>query len=265
MNDLKVVKEKSLKEWQLLRYPDEAVIFIGMASCGIAAGALKTKRVIQESLDKYKLKASIVEVGCIGTCYLEPIVDITLKDHPRISFGNVDEKRAEHIIKKVLVENDLTKTRPLGHLGPESYDGIPSLFDQPMLKPQVRIVTKNCGLINPSNFMHYLANDGYTGLSRALKKKPVEIIDEIEAAGLRGRGGAGFPTGKKWRACYDMGSGTKYLICNADEGDPGAFMNRLLIESDPHAVLEGMLIAAYAIGASQGYIYIYVLNTPWLS
>ncbi|MFO7853122.1 MAG: NADH-ubiquinone oxidoreductase-F iron-sulfur binding region domain-containing protein [Bacteroidota bacterium] len=256
MNDLKTIREKSLKEWQLLRHPNQPVIFIGMASCGIAAGAVKTKQAIQECLDKYKLKASIVEVGCIGTCYLEPIVDITMKDHPRISFGNVDEKRADYIIKKVLVERDMTKTRPLGHLGPESYDGIPALFDQPMLKPQVRIVTKNCGLIDPSNFMHYLANDGYKGLSRALKKKPVEVIDEIEAAGLRGRGGAGFPTGKKWRACYDMGSGTKYLICNADEGDPGAFMNRLLIESDPHAVLEGMLIAAYAIGAGEGYIYI---------
>jgi NADH-quinone oxidoreductase subunit F len=256
MNDLKAIREKSSAEWHLLRQPEEPVIFIGTASCGIAAGAKKVKAVIQENLDKHNLKARIIEVGCIGTCYLEPIVDITMKGHPRISFGNVDEKRAEYIIRKVLVEYDLSKTKPLGHLGPESYDGIPALFDQPMLKPQVRIVTKNCGIIDPGNFMHYLANDGYLGLSNALKKKPEEVIAVIEEAGLRGRGGAGFPTGKKWRACRSVKSDTKYLICNADEGDPGAFMNRLLIESDPHALLEGILISAYAIGATQGYIYI---------
>ncbi len=256
MNDLKTIREKSITEWQSVRQPDEPVIFIGMASCGIAAGADKVKTVIRKTLEEYKLTAKIVEVGCIGTCYLEPIVDITVKGQPRISFGNVDEKRAEYIIKKVLVEKDLAKTKPLGHLGPESSNGIPHLFEQPMLKHQVRIVTRNCGLIDPGSFMHYLANDGYIGLANALKKEPLEIIEEIEAAGLRGRGGAGFPTGKKWKACYNVKSDTKYLICNADEGDPGAFMNRLLIESDPHALLEGILIAAYAIGATQGYIYI---------
>ncbi len=256
MNDIEALRKKSSTEWQLLRQPEEPVIFIGTASCGIAAGAKKVKAVIQENLDKHNIKARIVEVGCIGTCYLEPIVDITMQGHPRISFGNVDEKRAEFIIRKALVEYDLSKTKPLGHLGPESFDGIPALFDQPMLRPQVRIVTKNCGIIDPGNFMHYIANDGYVGLFNALKKKPEEVIAEVEDAGLRGRGGAGFPTGKKWRACRGVKSDTKYLICNADEGDPGAFMNRLLIESDPHALLEGILIAAYAIGATQGYIYI---------
>ncbi|MCD4768777.1 MAG: 4Fe-4S binding protein, partial [Bacteroidales bacterium] len=125
-----------------------------------------------------------------------------------------------------------------------------------MLKPQVRIVTKNCGLIDPGSIKHYLANDGYIGLSKALKMKPEEVIEEITHAGLRGRGGAGFLTGRKWKTCHDPPSDVKYLICNADEGDPGAFMNRLLIESDPHALLEGMLITAYAIGATMGYIYI---------
>jgi len=256
MNDIKSLRKKSTKEWQLLIQPDKPVIFIGTASCGIAAGARKVKKAILENLEKHMLDAKIVEVGCIGTCYLEPIVDIVIKGQPRISFGNVDEKRADFIIRKVLVEKDLSKTKPLGHLGPESSNGIPHLFEQPMLKPQVRIVTKNCGIIDPENFMHYLANDGYTGLYNALKSKPEEVISEIENSGLRGRGGAGFPTGRKWRACRETESEDKYLICNADEGDPGAFMNRLLIESDPHALLEGILIAAYAIGATQGYIYI---------
>lgn len=215
MNNIESLKEKSITEWQLLRQAVEPVIFIGTASCGIAAGALKVKRAIRENLQKYRLKAKIVEVGCIGTCYLEPIVDIAMKGYPRISFGNVDEKRAEFIIKKVLLEKDLSKTKPLGHLGPESLNGIPHLFDQPMLKPQVRIVTKNCGIIDPGNFMHYLANDGYAGLSNALMKRPLEVIKEIGDAGLRGRGGAGFPTGKKWKACHDVDSGEKvpYLQC----------------------------------------------------
>ncbi len=256
MNDLKRLRTKSISEWEEIRTPGEPVIYIGMASCGIAAGAKKVKSAIKESLDKYNINARLIEVGCIGTCYLEPIVDISANGLPRLSFGNVDEKRADFIIRKLLVDKDLSKTKPLGHLGPESSNGIPHLFEQSMLKPQVRIVTKNCGLIDPGNINHYLANDGYLGISRALEMKPSEVIEEITKAGLRGRGGAGFPTGKKWKTCRNAKSDIKYLICNADEGDPGAFMNRLLIESDPHALLEGMLIAAYAIGASQAYIYI---------
>ena len=256
MNSLAKLRKESVAEWAGLSQPDEPVIFLGMASCGKAAGADMVKKVIQETLDKHKIKARLVEVGCIGTCYLEPIVDITAYGEPRTSYGNVDEKRAEFIIRKHLVEKDHSKTNPLGHLGPESSNRTPHLFEQPMLKPQVRIVTKNCGLIDPTSIKHYLASDGYYGFINALKMKPSEVVEEITHSGLRGRGGAGFLTGKKWKTCHDMKADIKYLICNADEGDPGAFMNRLLIESDPHALLEGMLIAAYAIGATQGYIYI---------
>ncbi len=167
-----------------------------------------------------------------------------MKELPSLSCINTWSKK-KCSVKKVL-----------GYFGDQPYDGIPAFFDQPMLKPQVRIVTKNCGLIDPENIAHYIANDGYLGLKTALEKSPDEIIEEIYNSGLRGRGGAGFRTGTKWRTCRDTEADEKYLICNADEGDPGAFMNRLLIESDPHAVLEGMLIAAYAIGATHGYIYI---------
>ena len=256
MTSLAALQKKSAAEWSALQQTEEPVIYLGMASCGKAAGADKAKRIIKDTLKHHDIKARLVEVGCIGTCYLEPIVDISAFGQPRISYGNVDEKRAEYIIRKHLVERDISKTKPLGYLGKESFDGIPSLFEQPMLKSQVRIVTKNCGLIDPENIHHYLANEGYIGLSNALKMSPDEVIEEVTHAGLRGRGGAGFLTGRKWRTCHDTSSGEKYLICNADEGDPGAFMNRLLIESDPHALLEGMLIAAYAIGAALGYIYI---------
>ncbi|MFH1159947.1 MAG: NADH-quinone oxidoreductase subunit NuoF [bacterium] len=256
MNNFTKLKKKSSAEWDALLTSKEPVIYLGMASCGKAAGADKVKQAILNTLKKNQISAQLVEVGCIGTCYLEPIMDISAFGNPRVSFGNVDEKFAEVILRKYLLDKECHKGKVLGHFGTESFDSIPRFFDQPMLKPQVRIVTKNCGLIDPENIHHYIANNGYEGLSKALGRSPDEIIDEITEAGLRGRGGAGFPTGIKWRTCRNTKADEKYLICNADEGDPGAFMNRLLIESDPHALLEGMLIAAYAIGASQGYIYI---------
>ncbi len=256
MNNFTELQKKSSVEWNALLNPEKPVIYLGMASCGKAAGADKVKQAILNTLRKIDRSAKLIEVGCIGTCYLEPIMDITAFGNPRVSFGNVDEKFAESIIRKYLLEKECHKGKVLGYYGSKSFDGIPGLFEQPMLKSQVRIVTKNCGLIDPENINHYIANDGYKGLLNALKKSPDEVIEEITVAGLRGRGGAGFPTGIKWRTCRNTHADKKYLICNADEGDPGAFMNRLLIESDPHAVLEGMLIAAYAIGATLGYIYI---------
>ncbi|MFH1297612.1 MAG: NADH-quinone oxidoreductase subunit NuoF [Bacteroidota bacterium] len=256
MNNFPKLIKKSAAEWNALITSQDPVIYLGMASCGKAAGAVKVREAVKETLKKYHLSATLVEVGCIGTCYLEPIMDISAFGNPRVSFGNVDEKSAEAILRKYLLEKECHKGKVLGHFGTNSFNGIPRFFDQPMLQSQVRIVTKNCGLIDPENIHHYIANGGYEGLSKALQRTPVAIIDEIMDAGLRGRGGAGFPTGIKWRSCLHTQADQKYLICNADEGDPGAFMNRLLIESDPHAVLEGMLIAGYAIGASQGYIYI---------
>jgi NADH-quinone oxidoreductase subunit F len=123
------------------------------------------------------------------------------------------------------------------------------------MKPQIRRILRNCGFIDPNNIKHYIAKKGYSGLYNALQMKNVEVIEKVKLSGLRGRGGAGFPTWMKWQFCIDSEENDKYLICNADEGDPGAFMNRSLLESDPHSVLEGIVIAAYAIGAKVGYIY----------
>jgi NADH:ubiquinone oxidoreductase subunit F (NADH-binding) len=153
-------------------------------------------------------------------------------------------------------KGEVAKSRLAGHFGDADLDGIPRFFDMPMLKPQVRIVLRNCGVIDPDDFDHYLARDGYLGLEKCLSMPWAEVLETVKKSGLRGRGGAGFPTWRKWSTCRETPSGERYLICNADEGDPGAFMNRSLIEGDPHAVLEGMLIAAYTIGASQGYVYI---------
>jgi len=160
------------------------------------------------------------------------------------------------ILAAFFEKREIPKNHLAGHFGELEVEGIPRFFDLPMLKPQVRVVLRNCGIIDPDDLDQYLARDGYRGFEKCLTMSWQEVVDIVKRSGLRGRGGAGFPTWRKWATCREQQSDERYLICNADEGDPGAFMNRSLIEGDPHAVLEGMLIAGYAIGATHGYIYI---------
>jgi len=259
MNKFDDQRQQARHQWGNLTAGSVPVIYIGTASCGRAAGAMEVLAAVEETLAQESLRAHIVQVGCIGPCYLEPLMDIALPGKPRISYANVTPDKARIILKKYLLQGDPLPNTAVGFLGGhdgESHDGIPRFFDLPMLKPQVRVVLRNCGLIDPEDINHYLANDGYAGLEKALALGPEGVIGEVKAAGLRGRGGAGFPTFRKWEICRGAPGDVKYMICNADEGDPGAFMNRSLIEGDPHAVLEGMLIAAYAIGATRGYVYI---------
>jgi NADH-quinone oxidoreductase subunit F len=256
MNKLQRLIKQSKTDWQALNDPDISRIYLGMASCGRAAGSEEVKKTILALIKKHKVSAQLIEVGCIGPCYLEPLMDIAACGNPRISYANVNPVKAKMIIEKHLLKGEPVTHLAVGHFGMVPVDGLSYFFDQPMLKNQVRIVLKNCGFIDPENIHHYLAQDGYSGLGKALAISPDQVIEEITKSGLRGRGGAGFPTGKKWQICRKVSNDPKYLICNADEGDPGAFMNRSLLEGDPHTVLEGMLIAGYAIGASSGYIYI---------
>ncbi|HPO31020.1 MAG TPA: NADH-quinone oxidoreductase subunit F, partial [Candidatus Hydrogenedentes bacterium] len=174
---------------------------------------------------------------------------------PECCYGPVDAEAAGKILERHVMGGELCPEWALGVLTAEPWQDIPSFWDHPMMKGQVRRVLANCGMIDPEDPDHYLARGGYAGLERALGMTPEAVIEEVLASGLRGRGGAGFPTGKKWQFARAAEGSPKYLICNADEGDPGAFMNRSLLEGDPHAVLEGMLIAGYAIGATEGYIY----------
>jgi NADH-quinone oxidoreductase subunit F len=249
------IKNIAASDWQLLEQSKKPRILVGSATCGRASGALSVMEAIREELQQQGLEANILEVGCIGTCYIEPVINIIKPGEPHIYYGNVTPEIAKQLVADYLVKNNPRPDLAMGTVGDKSLEGIPALFDLPMLKPQVRIVLRNCGLIDPQNIDHYIAHDGYSGLARALKMKPEEIIAEIKQAGLRGRGGAGFSTGLKWELCRNSPGKEKYVICNADEGDPGAFMNRSLLEGDPHSVLEGILIGAYAIGATRGYIY----------
>ena len=250
------IRSQARAEWEVLEHSDKPRILVGTATCGRASGALTVLEAIESELAKRNIGAIITQVGCIGLCYAEPLVDIVKPNRPRICYGNVTPEIIPQLIEDYVINDNPRPDLALGTIGDGSVDGIPKLFELPMLKPQVRIVLRNCGIIDPENINHYIAQGGYSGLVRALGMKPEEVIEEIKRSGLRGRGGAGFPTGLKWEFCRKAPGKVKYLICNADEGDPGAFMNRSLLEGDPHAVLEGMLIGAYAIGATEGYIYI---------
>jgi len=249
------IQKKANTEWLAMENGDKPQIIIGNATCSRAAGVLVIIDAIKAELAKHKVEANIMNVGCIGVCHAEPLVDIVKPGKPRICYGNVTPESIPQLIEGYLINDDPLPNLALGTIGDSAIDGIPRFWELPMLKPQVRIALRNCGIIDPERINHYIARGGYSGIASALKMTPQEVIDEIKKSGLRGRGGAGFPTGTKWQFCHDAAGDTKYLICNADEGDPGAFMDRALLESDPHAVLEGMLIGAYAIGSSDGYIY----------
>ena len=253
MSDFKSMVEKAKASWESLHQQKKPIVFAGAASCGRAAGILPVIEQLKELSKEIPLE--IIEVGCIGPCYLEPIIGILKKGSPIILYGNVQAIQTKELVENYLKNNDPQPDKSIGTIGKGEIKDIPSFWDHPMIKDQERIVLKNCGIIDPTNINHYLAMNGYLGLKKAIAMKPEKVIEIVQNAGLRGRGGAGFPTGLKWKFTRSEKEPEKYIICNADEGDPGAFMNRSLIEGDPHAVLEGMVIGAYAIGASTGYVY----------
>ncbi|MCB2146817.1 MAG: 4Fe-4S binding protein [Deltaproteobacteria bacterium] len=268
LEDLKTISQKTRGS---IYHPNTIKVNIGMASCGIAAGA-------RASFDKAEAAFSgddgitICQTGCIGFCEQEPLVEILADGKPRVMYKNITEEKIVDAIedyrqglfeKKKWILGQMRK--PLGIMedGTENpvakvspHEGIPFLEEIPFYSKQVKIALRNCGYIDPDTIDEYIARGGYSALLKALKKmKAKEIIDEVKASGLRGRGGGGFPTGIKWATCAKH-DGERSIICNADEGDPGAYMDRSILEGDPHSVIEGMLIAAVAIGSSHGYIYV---------
>ena len=249
------MQQRAIREWDELHGSSDPLILVGTATCGLSAGAGEVLQALREELQKQGVAGRIMEVGCIGLCYAEPIVAISKPSRPMVVYGSITPERAGELVRHDIAGNDPLREYALGTIGKGQIDGIPDFYQTPVLKPQVRRVLRNCGFIDPTNIDHYLANGGYTGLVRALGMTPMEIIEELKKAGPRGRGGAGFPTWRKWLFCLEAKGHPKYVICNADEGDPGAFMNRSLLEGDPHSVLEGLLIDGYTIGASKGFIY----------
>ena len=239
--------EKTIKILRQLRQREAGGgirILVGQGSCGVSAGAARVAKVLSGHMtatDSFTVETT----GCIGMCYLEPIVDIYEGDQLLHRLVRVTETDALGIVEAVR-KNDFSKLEAM----------FISDEDARFLKKQKRVALRNCGVVDPTSIDDYINHDGYQALDKALKMEPEAVIEEIKVSGLAGRGGAGFPTWFKWDAARKAEGENKYLICNADEGDPGAFMDRAVIESDPHTLIEGMLIGAYAIGANNMYVYI---------
>jgi len=229
-------------------------IMVCMGTGGIASGARQVARAFREALDKVGLDVVPIQpTGCIGMCENDVLVYVCLPGRPRVTYGGVTPDKAQRI-----VEEHLKQGRPVTEwvLGEIRADGLPAP-GLDFYRKQHRLVLRNCGIVNPDRIEDYLARDGYAALVKALQTMSRgEVVEEVKRSGLRGRGGAGFPTGLKWEFTAGAPGDRKFVVCNGDEGDPGAFMDRSIMEGDPHAVLEGMVIAAYAIGASEGYIYV---------
>ena len=231
------------------------VLVCGGTGC-TSSGSMALIDEFEKQLEASKLtdEVKIVKTGCFGLCALGPVVIVYPEGafYSMVKVEDVKEIVEEHLLKGRIVQRLLYDESV--H---EGTDEIKSLNEVDFYKKQYRIALRNCGVINPENIDEYIARDGYQALGKALTEmKPQEVIDLIKDSGLRGRGGGGFSTGLKWQFAANSVDDVKYVCCNADEGDPGAFMDRSVLEGDPHAVLEAMAIAGYAIGSNQGYIYI---------
>jgi NADH-quinone oxidoreductase subunit F len=237
----------------------DKLIVIGMGTCGLASGARGILAEVQQQMDKISINVPILKTGCIGMCYQEVLVDVSLPGMARVTYAKVEPEMISQIIENHVVKGKPITDYAIGQItanGEKIYQGIPTYDEMDFFKKQNRIVLRRCGFIDPDRIEDYLDSEGYQAAEKALTTMSPTIIREVvKKAGLRGRGGGGFPTGLKWEFCANAAGEPKYLICNADEGDPGAFMDRSVLEGDPHAVIEGMIIAAYAIGAKYGYIY----------
>jgi NADH:ubiquinone oxidoreductase subunit F (NADH-binding)/(2Fe-2S) ferredoxin len=267
--DLKKIREKGKNA--LL--PSVVRIQVGAATCGLAKRAKALKEALEAEVKKQKLKAEIVEVGCNGMCYQEPMVDVIQKGKPKMTYGAMTVDKVSQLVEsvkegKVLEGHLLYRTdeeeilitgEKVSYLSGQSSKSLQEATEyhqHPFYQKQKKIVLRNSGVIDPKSIEEYIACGGYSALAKALTMSAEDIIKEVTASGLRGRGGAGFPTGAKWKACQEAKGETKYVIANGSEGDPDIGMHRSMLEGDPHSVLEGIMVAARAVGASKGYIYV---------
>lgn len=254
-------------------HPNSLKIMVGAATCGIASGANHVIQAAADSIKKFGNGAVLTRTGCIGMCYEEPLMDIIKPGWPRLTYSHVKPEQVSEILSavldgKVLKEGLLGKIEDIKDYIRDSVYRFPSgnipqdivdtnhLFKLPFTNMQMHLAMRNCGVIDPESIEEYMAQGGYFALHKVLTSmEPDEVIDLIDASGLRGRGGGGFRTGRKWRYSK-AAAGYRYVLCNADEGDPGAYMDRSLLEGDPHSIIEGMLIGAYALESEQGYVYV---------
>ena len=258
---------------QLLR-PPSVRIQVGTAPCGISKGAMDVVKKLKQEIERQDVDATVIPVGCIGICYQEPIIEVISPEKPKLTYGRITIDKVPSLVKAIAKGKALKKhvlyrtnqeeliingkTFSYTSRTPSDLKKIPTVKDFKFFQSQMRITLRNAGLINPESIGEYIARGGYAALYKALSKMtPDKIIEDVIKSGLRGRGGGGFPTGLKWKTCREAKGKVKYVLCNCSEGDPGIGMHKSLIESDPHSILEGLIIGGYAIGARKGYIYLH--------
>lgn len=251
---LDAVRREAERRRTALRERPIPEINICMATCDLAAGAYETKTAIEEAVADLKIDAHIKTVGCSGHCYAAPVVTVCNPGWPPVMYHGVNSQTAGRLVNDFLKNGDPFYEHILGSL--EKNDLIPETMDFPRFSNEMRVVLDKCGHVDPEDLYDYIANGGWSAFIQALRLSPDEIVKLIADSGLRGRGGAGFDTGRKWALAADSPETEKYVICNADEGDPGAYMDRTILESNPQQVLEGIAVCAYAVGARKAIIYI---------
>ena len=269
LEDLLSIKDEGLKTL----YPEKTKIVVGTSTCGLATGAAKVLEALTKEAQTQGMDLVIAETACIGFCQREPIVQVLEPGKSKIVYQEMTPTKAVELIAALkngmikkewalcrieedyLIENK-TRRYSVERVKEEAED-ICLYQELDFYSKQLKVALRNCGFIDAESIAEYIAKGGYFSLFKVLHEMtPKEVIEELKRSGLRGRGGAGFPTGRKWELCRQAKGAVKYVICNADEGDPGAYMDRSVLEGDPHSVLEGMLIGGYAIGAHEGYIYV---------
>ena len=257
MASFEELQQESQRRFQELEAGDKPWIRVGTAVCGEAAGAFQVIEAIRAELDKRGIAANVSAVGCLGLCYAETLVDILKPGKPRVFYKNVTPEMVPGLVESYLAGDDPRPDLALAYSGDGSLEGIPRLEDLPMWSRQVRIALRNCGHIDPLDIHQYSAQGGYVALNKAVTEmQPEDVLKEVQDSGLRGRGGAAFPTGTKWSFLARSPGPRKYILCNAEEGDPGAYNDKGILESDPHTLIEGTILAGYATGASNGVVFI---------
>jgi NADH-quinone oxidoreductase subunit F len=247
------ISNRAKLEWEALL--KGSCILVGTATCGRAAGALDVVDAFSKELARQGSKVPIIQVGCMELCHAEPLVTISKPDSLSVVYHNVTPEVVPRLVEGYVVGDDPCLELALGTLEVNG-EGAVYIPELSRFEHELRLILRRCGYVDPQAINHYIGTGGYSGLEKALRMSPEEIVGELKESGLRGRGGAGFPVYRKWELCRKAQGMPKYVICNGDEGDPGAFMDRVILESDPHEVIEGMIIAGYAIGAEQGYVYV---------
>ncbi len=250
----KTLRDESQKRYDLIAGDEASTVMVGAATCGIAAGAGAVTEAFKNELSALGVEANVFEVGCMGHCYAEPMAVVKRPGYPPFVYHLLDPGKVRRLVRKFFSEEDPYFDIFLGALG--DGEDFPTMSMAPRYGHELRRLLKRCGVHDPRDIGQAIALGAYEGFFKSLELGAENVIDQIKSSGLRGLGGAGFLTWRKWTACKEQQADEKYIICNADEGDPGAFMDRTILESDTHAVIAGMMIGGLAVGAEKGRVYV---------